>query len=167
MNKFGFVIHPLDITNIYSHPSFGWTQYFPPRLIESVASVYPPVFLGKIQGAKSVKTNEAIEGLLYSLGATPRKLLNQPIWITNQQLKYIARTAKRHGAKILGLGAFTSVVGDAGVTLSEQVDMAITTGNSLTVAITIETSKRALQRVGREPWKDTNVMIVGATGAIG
>jgi predicted amino acid dehydrogenase len=42
--------------------------------------------------------------------------------------------AERKGARIMGLGAFTSVVGDAGITVAHESDIAITSGNSLTVA---------------------------------
>lgn len=167
MNRFGFVIHPLDITYIYDHPYFSWTRYLPPKLIERIGSIYPPVFLGKIQGVKSMETNEKIEGFLYSLGATPEMILSQPVWFMNKQLEFVAKLANKRGAKILGLGAFTSVVDDAGLTLSKHVDIAITTGNSLTVAVVIETSKRGLLAAGKKPWGDLKVMIVGATGAIG
>ena len=37
--------------------------------------------------------------------------------------------AERMGARIMGLGAFTSVVGDAGITVAHEADIAITSGN--------------------------------------
>ena len=40
------------------------------------------------------------------------------------------RMAKRLGAQIMGLGAFTKVVGDAGVTVARRASLPITTGNS-------------------------------------
>ncbi len=67
----------------------------------------------------------------------------------------------------MGLGAFTSVVGDGGITLSRMLpDLAITTGNSYTVATAIEGAKQAAQLMGHD-FPNTRVAIVGATGSIG
>ena len=57
--------------------------------------------------------------------------------------------AERKGARIMGLGAFTSVVGDAGITVAHEADIAITSGNSLTVAATLEAAKQAVHSDGR------------------
>jgi fatty aldehyde-generating acyl-ACP reductase len=40
------------------------------------------------------------------------------------------RLAEKLGAKILGLGAYTSVVGDAGLTVARVLDVPVTTGDS-------------------------------------
>src|ERR1039458_10082841 len=41
------------------------------------------------------------------------------------------------GAKVAGLGAFTGVVGDGGVTIAERSPIPVTTGNSLTIAAAV------------------------------
>jgi predicted amino acid dehydrogenase len=63
---------------------------------------------------------------------------------TYNRLNQAARMAERKGARIMGLGAFTSVVGDAGITVAHEADIAITSGNSLTVAATLEAAKQAV-----------------------
>ena len=50
------------------------------------------------------------------------------------------KVAEKLGAKIVGLGAFTSIVGDAGVTVANNLNIAVTTGNSYTVATALEKS---------------------------
>jgi predicted amino acid dehydrogenase len=67
----------------------------------------------------------------------------------------------------MGLGAFTSVVGDAGITVAHEADIAITSGNSLTVAATLEAAKQAVINMGRTDLTTGKVMIIGATGSIG
>ena len=67
----------------------------------------------------------------------------------------------------MGLGAFTSVVGDAGKTVAHEADIAVTSGNSLTVAATLEAAKQAVLKMGAEDLKTGRAMIVGATGSIG
>ncbi len=75
--------------------------------------------------------------------------------------------AERKGARIMGLGAFTSVVGDAGVTVANEAGIAITSGNSLTVAATLEAAKQAVKKMGATDLTKGSAMVVGATGSIG
>jgi predicted amino acid dehydrogenase len=85
---------------------------------------------------------------------------------TYKKLNQAARMAERKGARIMGLGAFTSVVGDAGITVAHEADIAITSGNSLTVAATLEAAKQAVKLMGAQDLTKGKVMIVGATGSI-
>jgi predicted amino acid dehydrogenase len=74
--------------------------------------------------------------------------------------------AEELGAKILGLGAYTSVVGDAGKTIAERLDIPVTTGDSYTVTIAVEAIYEAA-RVMDITMSDSTVAVVGATGTIG
>ena len=76
------------------------------------------------------------------------------------------RLAEKLGARILGLGAFTKVVGDAGLTVAQQLKIPVTTGNSYTVATAIESTKMAAAVMGHDI-KNANIVVLGATGAIG
>eukprot|EP01029_Cantina_marsupialis_P009576 TRINITY_DN222431_c0_g2_i1.p1 TRINITY_DN222431_c0_g2~~TRINITY_DN222431_c0_g2_i1.p1 ORF type:complete len:358 (-),score=136.12 TRINITY_DN222431_c0_g2_i1:1459-2532(-) len=67
----------------------------------------------------------------------------------------------------MGLGAFTSVVGDAGITVDRESDIAITSGNSLTVCTTLEAAKQAVMKMGYTDLTKGKVMVIGATGSIG
>ena len=77
------------------------------------------------------------------------------------------RDAAEHGARIVGLGAFTKVVGDAGITVAQRASIPVTTGNSLTIAATLETAKLTAKRMGWPDLTHARAMVVGATGAIG
>jgi len=83
-----------------------------------------------------------------------------------RRINEAARLAERKGARIMGLGAFTSVVGDAGITVAHEADIAITSGNSLTVAMTLEAAKQAVKLMGATDLTQGKAMIVGATGSI-
>ena len=67
----------------------------------------------------------------------------------------------------MGLGTFTSIVGDAGVTVAHHADIPVTSGNSLTVAAVLETAKQAAIRLGATDLTKGNAMVIGATGSIG
>ncbi|MCX7789223.1 MAG: serine carboxypeptidase [Chloroflexaceae bacterium] len=167
INKFAFVIHPLNVSFIHSHPWFGWTRYLPDELVEAVAAYFPPIYVGKVSGARSVATGQRVEGYLISLGATPRQMMRHGERFTYTRLNQAARMAERMGARIMGLGAFTSVVGDAGATVAHEADIAITSGNSLTVAATLEAAKQAVRKMGASDLTQGRAMVIGATGSIG
>ncbi len=167
INRFAFVIHPLDVAFIHGDPRFRWTRYLPDDLVERTAAYFPPIYLSRIKGGVSPATGQRIEGHLITLGATPRQMMAHGERFTYNRLNSAARMAERLGARIMGLGAFTSVVGDAGITVAHEADIAITSGNSLTVAATLEAAKQAAIRLGVEDLTRGKVMIVGATGSIG
>ena len=167
IHRFAFVIHPLNIGFIHRHPAFRWTRYFPDPLVESVAAWLPPMYISRITGGRSPATGQRIEGHLISLAATPRQMMRHGERFTYQRLNSAARMAERLGARLMGLGAFTSVVGDAGVTVDHEAKIAITSGNSLTVAATLEAAKQAALRMGAEDLTRGRAMIIGATGSIG
>lgn len=167
INRFAFVIHPLNVKFIHKHPAFGWTRYLPDSLVETVAAYLPPLYVSRITGGQSPTTGQQIEGHLISLGATPRQMMTHGERFTYNRLNRAARMAERRGARIMGLGAFTSVVGDAGITVAHEADIAITSGNSLTVAATLEAAKEAVRAMGATDLTKGKVMIIGATGSIG
>jgi predicted amino acid dehydrogenase len=167
LRRFAFVIHPLSVGFIHRDPLFRWTRWLPDRLVEWVAARLPPLYLARITGAVSPASGQRVEGHLYSLGATPRQMMAMGERATYRRLNLIARMAERRGARIMGLGAFTSVVGDAGVTVARQAGIAVTSGNSLTVAATLEAAKQAVRMMGVEDLRRGTAMVIGATGSIG
>jgi predicted amino acid dehydrogenase len=167
VNRFAFVIHPLNVSFIQKDRLFRWTRFLPADLVERIAAYIPPVYLSRIKGGVSPTTGQRIEGYLFSLGATPRQMMARGERFTYNRLNRAAKMAERRGARIMGLGAFTSVVGDAGITVAHESDIAITSGNSLTVAATLEAAKQAVIRMGATDLTKGKVMIIGATGSIG
>ncbi len=161
--RFAFVLHPLVIEDFAR--KFGFLRHAPPRSLEWLARFVPPVTASHITGIRSVAGAEA-EGWFIGLPLTTRVLLASDASFVTHRLVQCGRLAERLGAKILGLGAFTKVVGDAGVTAAARLDIAVTTGNSYTAASAIEGALLAAERMeitlGR-----AHAAVIGATGAIG
>ncbi len=72
----------------------------------------------------------------------------------------------------MGLGAFTKVVGDAGVTVAKQAPLPVTTGNSYSASGALWAAHDAVRRLGIADVDEDGVirgkaMVVGASGAIG
>ena len=176
VNRFAFVIHPLSQEYFkIIKPVEVLSQVSPPLLMDSLEKVMayaPPFVYSRIVGVKSPTGVEA-EGWLISVGGTPREIMSHSPEFTYRRLLAAAAMAKRLGAQIMGLGAFTKVVGDAGVTVAKRAPLPITTGNSYSASAALWAAHDALLRMqlltppkGKER-VDFQAMVVGATGAIG
>ncbi len=164
--RFAFVVHPLNPRQFYYARFMRVARRFPPLLVERAAAHAPPIYLSRMRRIRSTTTETEIDGILLTLGTTPREMMRRPPEFTYRRLLWAARIARRMGAQIMGLGAFTSVVGDAGETVARRSPIAITTGNSLTVAMTLEAVRQGLTAMGSQI-EGSCAMVVGATGSIG
>jgi predicted amino acid dehydrogenase len=164
--RFAFVIHPLSVNHVFNHPQLKYLRFLPKALVERVMANIRPMYLSRMTGIRSPATGKELEGFLITLGGTPRELMRRRPGHTYRRLIVASRMAQQKGAQIMGLGAFTKVVGDAGMTVAYKSDIAITSGNSLTVTATLEAAKQAVKRIGGRVDKGRAV-VIGATGSIG
>lgn len=163
MNKFAFLLHPLtphDVTR-----KFPWAARLPDSTIEWLLSRVPPFKVSHITGVRSRQGVE-IEGWFIAVPRTARQLLAMAPEDAYRVITQAGRIAERLGAQIIGLGAFTKVVGDRGVTIARNLNVPVTTGNSYTAASAVETALLGAQRMGLDP-REARVVVLGATGAIG
>ena len=176
VNRFAFVIHPLSQEYFKKlKPVDLLSRVSPPLLMDSLEKVMayaPPFVYSKIEGIKSPTGVEA-EGWLISVGGTPKEIMSHSPEFTYRRLLAAADMAKRLGAQIMGLDAFTKVVGDAGVTVAKRASLPITTGNSYSASGALWAAHDALLRLDLLPRPKGKArvkfkaMVVGATGAIG
>ena len=165
--RFAFVIHPLSVQYLFNHPQLKYLSFLPKRPIERLLANLRPLYLSRITGVRSPATGKEVEGYLIGLGATPRELMRRKPGFTYRRLIVASRMAQQLGAQIMGLGAFTKVVGDAGMTVAYKSDIAITSGNSLTVVATLEAAKQAVIKMGAADLTRGRAVVIGATGSIG
>jgi predicted amino acid dehydrogenase len=93
-------------------------------------------------------------------------MLELPERITYYKIIQTGRLAERLGADFLGLGAFTSVVGDGGITVAKSLDVPVTTGDAYTVSVAVQAIRVAAAELNI-PIKRATAAVVGATGTIG
>ncbi|MFH2092164.1 MAG: dehydrogenase [Pseudomonadota bacterium] len=175
INRFAFVIHPLSKEFLKKDKAVDFISGFtPPAFLDAVEKVVayaPPWVYSKVTGIQS-PTGARTEGWLITIGGTPKQMLAHSPEFTYKRLLQAARMAKRMGAQIMGLGAFTKVVGDAGVTVAKKADIPITTGNSYSASGALWAGADAVRRMGlikMEPGRKiaAKTMVLGASGAIG
>ena len=174
-SRFAFVIHPLSqeyLRNV--EPLNTISKVAPQVVMDGVekAIAYAPAFkYSHVTGIVSPTGDEA-EGWLITVGGTPKQLLAHDPEFTYKRLLQAADIAKKLGAQIMGLGAFTKVVGDAGVTVAKRAPLPITTGNSYSASGALWALHDAIRRLGVSEVDEQGrlrgkAMVVGATGAIG
>jgi predicted amino acid dehydrogenase len=162
LGRFAFMIHPLTTEDVAR--KFPWARRLPAGLVEAGLRLLPPMKLATIRGLRS--PHGEAEGWFVSCPLTARQMMTLPTSYVVDKIVASGRLAEKLGAQILGLGAFTKVVADAGRTIAERLNIPVTTGNSYTVATALEGTREASRLMGHD-LGEAQVVVVGATGAIG
>ncbi|HSF83132.1 MAG TPA: hypothetical protein VLA49_17980 [Anaerolineales bacterium] len=123
-------------------------------------------YFSEIEGITSRSSGQQIKGWLVACPLTAAQMLRLPKELVYRKIVQTGRLAEKLGARILGLGAYTSVIGDAGLTVARRLDIPVTSGASYTVAIAIQSLLKAASALDI-PLKRATAAVVGATGAIG
>ncbi|MBV8281438.1 MAG: NAD(P)H-binding protein [Candidatus Eremiobacteraeota bacterium] len=165
MRKFGFLVHPLSYDDVERYDPGAVGKGRP--IIKKILEWIPPYRVSDIVGVRSAATGEEIEGHFIGVPLMPEQWLELPRTDIMARLVGAAELAKELGCGIIGLGGFSSVVGDGGVTLAETVPgIAITTGNSYTIAAGIQSLFRAAHELEIDI-PGASAVVIGATGSIG
>ena len=164
-DSFAFIIHPInpkrDVSRKY--PTLG---KLPAWLIDYLSLFFPPVYISEIQGIQSVENGRKIKGWFLACPLTPTRMMSLPPAVVYKKIIQTGKAAEKLGAKMLGLGAFTSVVGDGGKTIAKNLNIPVTTGDSYTIAQSVYAIREAAKKLDTS-LKESTLAIVGATGAIG
>lgn len=164
-DSFAFIIHPInpqrDVSRKY--PALG---KLPVWLIDFLSLFFPPIYISEIKDIRSEANGRSLHGWFVACPLTPARMMSLPPKVVYKKIVQTGRLAEKLGARILGLGAFTSVVGDGGLTIASQLNIPVTTGDSLTIATAVQAIEKAAA-IMNIPLSGANVAIVGATGAIG
>ena len=165
-DTFAFIIHPIQIKKDVARkfPLLG--KILTEGQINYFSRYFPPVYLSEVKGVRSAETGRELRGWLLACPYTPPTMLRLPVEMVYDKIVACGRMAEKLGAGILGLGAYTSVVGDAGVTIAERLDIPVTTGDSLTVSMAVEAVQAAARAMDIRV-NEATVAVVGASGAIG
>lgn len=164
MGEFAFILHPVSGAKDAAR-KYPLLSLLPESALEWLLKRMSPKPVSEITGVRSLTGAEA-HGWFVGCPLTPRQFLELPTDFVLGKIIRAAQVAQELGARVVGLGAMTSVVADAGVTIARNVEIAVTTGNSYTVWTAIEGAKQAAQLMGTDP-AQAHVAVMGATGSIG
>ncbi len=161
--KFCFVIHPLSLEDVARYEPGAAGKGAP--IIRKILEWMPSYAAAHITGVRTPDGRET-EGWFVAAPLLPEQLLELPREDVYQRILRAIEIGVELGANVAGLGAFTGVVGDGGVTIAERAPIPVTTGNSLTIAAGIQSLFRGAAEMGIDP-AETTAVVVGATGSIG
>jgi predicted amino acid dehydrogenase len=166
MEKFAFVIHPIDVKRDAAR-KYPPLKYLPVSAIEKLMLKMSPKLASHVTGVHSA-TGAQAEGWLVACPLSPRQFLELPQELVYDKIAQAGRLGAEQGAKIVGLGAFTSVVGDAGLSVAKRLEgvIQVTSGNSYTVYTAVEGLLQAAERMAIDI-PNARAAIIGATGSTG
>lgn len=162
MTKFAFILHPIDLGFITRNIKLF--KLLPGRVAEGIMSHFPVFKISDITGIKSPLAET--EGYFIICPLTSRQMLEMPEEYVLKRVIEAGKLAEKLGAGIVGLGAMSAVVGDAGITVANNLGIAVTTGNSYTVAMALEGTMKAVEYAGIKT-SQAKAVVLGATGSIG
>lgn len=174
---FAFIIHALSHKDFSHLPLVGplvqkmpvaWNDGF-----DRIMAHSPPLVWGHVRNIQSAATGKEVNGIVYALTSTPKVLKETAPGETYAKIEKICYDAAGRGAKIIGLGAYTKVIGDSGLTINANSPIPVTTGNSLSASATLwglvdVVTKMKLLQVNPQTGKvQGQAMVIGASGSIG
>jgi fatty aldehyde-generating acyl-ACP reductase len=162
LRKYGFIMHPLSIDEVCTFEPKAAGK--PEALVEKMLEWMPPFIIARRTGL--VSPHNEVEGMLICLPLLPQQILGLPADFVLNKLIEAGTLAEENGAELLGLGAFSAVVGNRGKKLAEKLNIPVTTGSSFTAYSAVEALKLAGHKMKIDE-REATALVVGATGSIG
>ncbi|MBU1102843.1 hypothetical protein KJ853_04310 [Patescibacteria group bacterium] len=168
--RFAFIVHLRDINDI------AHTLPVPNFLITKVLRRPILWLLWKLRGRlgfmvrSKFRVNDEVEGYIIVIWMTGAQMMNSNHngWVRRRILETILYVQDKLHCDVIGLGALTASVTNAGQWLSSrsEVKAAITHGDTYAVALALEGVETLASKINL-PLREATVAIVGATGIIG
>lgn len=162
MNKFAFLTHPLSMKDVVRYAPKAAGKREP--IVQKILEWMPPYEASTIKGVRSAVSE--IVGNFVMVPLLPAQFLSLDRSSVIARVKKAALLGQKLGAKVVGLGGYNSVVGRAGKDVADVLDVAVTSGNSYTVATALQGALKAAEALDVELGRST-VAVIGATGSIG
>ncbi|MBC7370798.1 MAG: dehydrogenase, partial [Bdellovibrionaceae bacterium] len=173
---FAFIVHALSHKELMFGPGLSLLKNMPEKFNDSfdrLAAQAPAFVYGKVRHVISKDNGREINGIVYALPITPKLLKAAPPEEIYAKIEKICYDAANRGAKIIGLGAYTKIIGDSGVTINRNSPIPVTTGNSLSASSTLWALADVVKKMkllNMDPntgLVNGMAMVIGATGSIG
>lgn len=165
--KFGFIAHPTSRGLLHQVKLIDMAG----RMLEEQANGYDAErwrrrnLVPFIEFTRIVSANGSqCEGVLQFMPLTAEQMLSQPRRIAERVVEGV-NALRDGGAELVGLGGFTSIVGNRGLQTLDRTRIPVTTGNSLTAYATYMNLLGVLSALEIPPEK-AEVAVLGYPGSI-
>jgi fatty aldehyde-generating acyl-ACP reductase len=160
--SFAFIAHPRDLSDIPR--KFPLAYLLPARIAELWFRYQWPFVASYITGLRT-KSGRHITGAMLISPPTTKQMVQNPR-LARTRVIQTARLAEKMGARIVGLGAFTSIVTRDGQDLLGKVDVGVTTGNAHSAAIAVQNVVLAASLTNLS-LPHATAAVVGGAGSVG
>ena len=156
MNKFAFIIHPIEIEDF--HKAMPILKNIPTFLISTMGKYINPIKISEIKGVDTPE--EKIKGYLIGVPFTLRQMEELPIdYILNKYIK-AGELAKKLGVNIIGLEPSSSKIAEHIDTIAQRLSISITTGRIFSLLSVLCGIKMAAESLGKD-FKECDLSIIG------
>jgi predicted amino acid dehydrogenase len=162
---YAFLIHPTEVEDlVLNDPTFA--RFTPQEFLayQAYSAQLPPGIVCEIPEMVSL-TGARARGALIGLSLLPEQMIARGRADVCKAIASAVDLAHRRGARLVGLGAFTSIYTRKGVAVVGR-GPSITTGNLLTAGMTFNALQWILKR-RQMSMANCRVGIVGARGSVG
>lgn len=138
-------------------------RYIPRKILDIYLKLHWPI-IGSIVKFRR-ETYSDYYGYIIICPLTPKQMIKNP----DLAIKKIYRSAKyadKLGSKIIGLGAFTSILTHDGKDLAGKISSYITTGNTYAAVLALQTMYK-IAKIANICIKNITVGVIGAAGSVG
>jgi fatty aldehyde-generating acyl-ACP reductase len=161
--SFAFVVHPPTLR--YVRKAMPAMRYLPDGLVVSLIKYQKPYLISRVRRVSSILGHE-VQGFFVVCPLLPKQMLELETEFVLGRIVGAGKIAERLGAGILGLGGYTSIVGDKGHTVASRLSIAVTSGSAMTAWSAVEAIRRLAEQRGVDPERST-LAVIGASGSIG
>ncbi|UWQ35741.1 aminotransferase class III-fold pyridoxal phosphate-dependent enzyme (plasmid) [Leisingera sp. M527] len=163
--RFGFIVHQLETDDLQNlDPLLRQVTRSQRDVLTNLLGEFDePILLSRarIKG----KDGSSAVGDFILLPRSARQLLAMPQDDACELVQKCVNLAVKRGARIVGLGGYTSIVTRGGSRI-DPLGQAVTTGNGFTIEAALMAADRATTTLGRSQ-SDATAAIIGAAGSIG
>jgi len=159
---FAFIGHPRTLSDVPR--KFPFACLLPSRLVERWFRYQWPFVASYITGL-TLSDGTPTTGAMLISPLTTEQMIRNPRLARKRVLQTV-QLAEKMGAKIAGLGAFTSIVTRDGKDLEGKVQLGLTTGNPHSAAIAVQNAIQAATLTNLS-LPHATVAIVGGAGSVG
>ena len=168
MQKFAFLIHPRDTSDIARR--FWFTKFLPPLLVDSAISKLSGRLGFSICSRFNVsKGVSSAYGYIIGIALNGKQMMNLPQSLVRKRIiQTVLYAQNKLKVNVVGLGALTTSVTDGGSWVAQYPDVkiAVTHGDTFTVIIAQQGIEKILKKYNFDIVRN-RIAIVGAYGIIG
>jgi fatty aldehyde-generating acyl-ACP reductase len=159
---FAFIAHPRTLSDVPR--KFPFASLLPSYVVERWVQYQWPIVASYITGLTMTDGTPTTGAMLFSPLTTEQMLRNPRL--ARKRVLQTVQLAEKMGAKIAGLGAFTSIVTRDGRDLEGKVRLGLTTGNPHSAAIAVQNVLHAAALTNLS-LPHATVAIIGGAGSVG